>query len=218
MATILFGGEKGGTGKSTLATNIAAMRARAGRDVLLLDTDKQATSSKWATVREEEGVAPSLFSVQKFGKGIPTLVQDLQNRYDDIIIDAGGRDNPELRYALAVAEKAFIPVLPSDFDAWTIRDMDRLIEMAKSFNPDLTAHIVISRASTHPQSREAEGTREDILGEQLEQLAVTNTVIYERVAYRKAARNGQVVVELSNKDRDEKAILEIESLYKEVFG
>ncbi|OGR05988.1 MAG: chromosome partitioning protein [Deltaproteobacteria bacterium RIFOXYD12_FULL_50_9] len=217
MPIILFGGEKGGTGKSTLATNIAVMRARAGHDVLLLDTDKQATSSKWASVREEEVIAPGLFAVQKFGKGIPALVQDLQSRYDDIIIDAGGRDNPELRYALAIAEKAYIPVLPSDFDAWTIRDMDRLIEMAQSFNPDLTAYIVISRASTHPQSREADGTREDILGEQLEQLTITDTVIFERVAYRKAARNGKAVVELSNKDRDEKAIFEIEALYKEVF-
>lgn len=218
MAIIVFGCEKGGTGKTSLATNIAVMRAKQGRDVLLLDTDKQATSSKWAALREEEAVLPSVFSVQKFGKGIPALLQDLQNRYEDIIIDSGGRDNPELRYALAVAEKVFIPIQPSDFDTWTIRDMERLVEMAKSFNPDLAAHIVISRASTHPMSREAEGTREDILGEKLEHLAIANSVIYERVAYRKAGRSGKVVVELISKDRDEKAILEIEALYKEVFG
>lgn len=217
MAIILLGGEKGGTGKSTLATNMAVMRAMAGADVLLLDTDKQATSSTWATIREEEEAMPRIFSVQKFGKGIPAQVQDLQGRYTDIIIDAGGRDNPELRYALAVAEKAFIPVLPSDFDAWTIRDMDRLVELAKSFNPNLEAYIVISRASTHPQSKEAEDTRRDIQAEELEHLTLADTVIYERVAYRKAARNGRVIVELANKDRDEKALAEIEALYKEVF-
>ena len=36
---ILIGGEKGGTGKTTIATNLSAMRALAGRDVLLVDTD-----------------------------------------------------------------------------------------------------------------------------------------------------------------------------------
>ena len=36
---ILIGGEKGGTGKTTIATNLAALRAMAGRDVLLVDTD-----------------------------------------------------------------------------------------------------------------------------------------------------------------------------------
>ena len=36
---VLVGGEKGGTGKTTIATNLAALRAMAGRDVLLVDTD-----------------------------------------------------------------------------------------------------------------------------------------------------------------------------------
>lgn len=218
MAVVLVCGEKGGTGKSTDAINLAVMRALAGGDVLLLDTDKQATSSTWATVREEEGVMPRIFSVQKFGQGIPAQVQDLKGRYSDIIIDAGGRDNPELRYALAVAEKAFIPVQPSDFDTWTIRTMDRLVEMAKAFNPTLSASILICRASTHPQSKEVEDTRNDILAEQLEHLTLAKTIIYERIAYRKAARNGRSIVELLNKDRDEKALAEIEALYKEVFG
>lgn len=217
MAVILVGGEKGGTGKTTDAVNLAVMRALAGSDVLLLDADKQLTSSKWATVREEEGIMPRISSVQKFGTGIPAQVQDLRGRYSDIVIDVGGRDTPELRYTLAVADKVFIPVLPSDFDTWTIRAMDRLVEMAKAFNPGLQAFILISRASTHPQSREVEDTRNDILAENFEYLMLADTVMYERVAFRKAARTGRAVVELSGKDRDEKALEEIQSLYNEVF-
>ena len=49
MSIVLFGGEKGGTGKTTLATNMAAMLALQGKDVLLLDTDRQGTASFWAT-------------------------------------------------------------------------------------------------------------------------------------------------------------------------
>ena len=66
MSVLVFGGEKGGTGKTTLATNIAAMLALKGKDVLLLDTDKQGTASFWATIREEDGVEPRvLTSVHK---------------------------------------------------------------------------------------------------------------------------------------------------------
>ena len=55
MSIILIGGEKGGTGKTTLAVNLAALRASQGRDVLLIDTDIQASASYWAQSRDEAG-------------------------------------------------------------------------------------------------------------------------------------------------------------------
>ena len=139
MSITVFGGEKGGTGKTTLATNIAIMLARQGRDVLLLDTDRQGSASFWASVREEEEVEPRVASVQKFGKGLPAQIRDLAERYEEIVIDAGGRDSLELRYALGVADRAYIPLQPFQFDIWTIRQMDSLVEMAKGLNDGLTA-------------------------------------------------------------------------------
>ena len=53
---VLVGGEKGGVGKTTLAVNLAAMRARAGHDVLLVDADKQASANLWASIRDQEKV------------------------------------------------------------------------------------------------------------------------------------------------------------------
>ena len=49
---VLFGGEKGGSGKTTLATNIAALRISKQKDTLLIDTDRQSTSSFWCSARE----------------------------------------------------------------------------------------------------------------------------------------------------------------------
>jgi chromosome partitioning protein len=74
---VLIGGEKGGTGKSTLAINLAAERALAGRDVLLVDTDLQGSASYWAQVRDEVGITPRVACVQKFGKGLQTELKDL---------------------------------------------------------------------------------------------------------------------------------------------
>ena len=104
MSIILIGGEKGGTGKTTLAVNLAALRALQGRDVLLIDTDVQASASYWAQSRDEAQTRPRIACIQKFGKGLPTEVRDLARRYQDLIIDAGGRDSVELRSSLVVAE------------------------------------------------------------------------------------------------------------------
>lgn len=211
---ILIGGEKGGTGKTTLATNLAAMRALAGRDVLLIDTDPQGSANYWAQNRDEENVEPRVACIQKFGKGLSTEVRDLSSRYQDIIIDAGGRDSVELRSALVVTERAYIPIQPSQFDIWTLDQMDTLVETAKGFNPDLQASVVISRSSTNPSVHESEDTGK--LLDDFANLGLAKITIRDRIAYRKAAKDGLAVVEL--KPKDPKAVEEMETLYKEVFG
>ncbi|MBU0909977.1 MAG: AAA family ATPase [Proteobacteria bacterium] len=215
MSITVFGGEKGGTGKTTLAVNIAAMLAMKGKDVLLLDTDRQGTASFWATVRDEENIEPRVACVQKFGKGLPAQVRDLAERYDEIIIDAGGRDSMELRYALGVADRAYIPVQPFQFDIWTIRQMDTLVEMAKGLNEELAAFIVLNRVATNPAIREDRETREFITRENFQHLALAESMIRDRIAFRKAARDGLAVVEYG---QDRKAVNEMNQLYEEIYG
>lgn len=210
---ILVGGEKGGTGKTTLATNLAAIRALVGRDVLLIDTDPQGSANYWAQSRDEENITPRVACVQKFGKGLPAEVKDLANRYEDIVIDAGGRDSVELRSALVIAEKIYIPIQPSQFDIWTLNQMDELVETAKAFNPELQAQVLISRSSTNPSVRESDDTRK--LLDDFANLDLANVIIRDRIAYRKAAKDGLAVTEL--KPKDPKAVDEMQSLYKEVF-
>ncbi len=211
---ILIGGEKGGTGKTTLATNLAAMRALTGRDVLLIDTDPQGSANYWAQSRDDEKVTPRIACVQKFGKGLMAEVRDLATRYQDIIIDAGGRDSVELRSALAVTEKVYIPIQPSQFDIWTLNQMDELVETARGFNPGLQAKVIISRSSTNPSVHESDDTGK--LLADFPNLDLANASIRDRIAYRKAAKDGLAVVEL--KPKDTKAVEEMEMLYQEVFG
>jgi chromosome partitioning protein len=215
MSITVFGGEKGGTGKTTLATNIATMLTLQGKDVLLLDTDRQGTASFWATVREEDNVEPRVACVQKFGKGLASQVRDLAGRYDEVIVDAGGRDSLELRYALGVADQIYIPVQPFQFDIWTIRQMDNLVEMAKGLNAVLKAHIILNRVSTNPVVREDRDTREFILQEKFENLELTTSMVHDRIAFRKAARDGLSIVEFR---QDRKAVNEMNTLYEEIYG
>lgn len=213
---ILIGGEKGGTGKTTLATNLAAKRALTGRDVLLIDTDQQGSANYWAQSRNEAEPKPRRVAcVQKFGKGLQAEVQDLAKRYQDVVIDAGGRDSVELRAGLVVADKAYIPIQPSQFDIWTLDRMDELVGSAQGFNPNLRAWVVISRVSTNPSVHESQDAQE-ILAD-FSHLKLSGVVIRDRIAFRKAAREGLCVDELKPKDKDKKASEEVEALYREVF-
>jgi len=211
---ILIGGEKGGTGKTTLATNLAAMRAQMDRDVLLVDTDPQGSANYWVQSRDEEKIKPRVACIQKFGQGLSTEVKDLASRYQDIIIDAGGRDSIELRSALVATEKVYIPIQPSQFDIWTLDQMDELVAAAKAFNPELKAKVVISRSSTNPSVQESNETQK--LLEDFINLDLANSIIRDRIAYRKAAKDGLAVIE--TKPKDQKATKEMEMFFQEVFN
>lgn len=210
---VLIGGEKGGTGKTTIATNLAAMRVMKGRDVLLIDTDKQASASSWAASRDEREDTRRVPTIQKFGTGLAAEIRDLAKRYQDIIIDAGGRDSVELRAAMTLAHKVFVPIQASQFDVWTLGQMDSLINQARGFNPDLDANVVINRASTNHAVSESQEAFE--LLSDFEHLKVAKALLRDRIAFRKAAKNGLSVVEL--KPADGKANREITQLYEEIF-
>ena len=210
---VLVGGEKGGTGKTTLATNLAAMRAAQRRDVLLVDTDPQGSASVWTEMRAEHDDAVRVGSVQKFGRGLAGEIRDLVGRYEDIVIDAGGRDSIDLRAALTVANIAVLPVQASQFDLWTIERMSDLVGQAQAFNPTMRPLVVISRASTNAGSHDVEAARELIA--EYPTLECAEAVVRDRVSFRRAAGDGRSVVELAT---DEKAAAEMQKLFGEIFG
>ena len=83
---ILIGGEKGGPGKTTLATNLSAMRTKETGDLLLMDTDKQQTASFWCSTREDNRILPRVSSIQKVDKAVRSEALALKEKYKDIII------------------------------------------------------------------------------------------------------------------------------------
>ena len=210
---VLIGGEKGGPGKTTIATNIAAMRTKEMEDVLLVDTDRQPTSSYWCSMREDKGIKPRVASIQKYDKAVRTEISELKKKFSDIIIDAGGRDSPELRGALLVCDKAIFPLRPSQFDLWTLGRLNSLVEVALEINENLRSYVVINQSSPNPAVREAEEMKEFLT--EFEHIKLLNSVICERIVFRRAALNGMAVTEY--KPEDVKANEEMNALYKEIF-
>jgi len=210
---ILIGGEKGGPGKTTIATNLAAIRTHEMGDVLLVDTDKQPTSSYWCSLREDKGIKPRVSSIQKYDKAVRTEILELNKKYSDIIIDAGGRDSPELRGALLVCDKAIFPLRPSQFDLWTLGRLNTLVEIAKEINENLKAYVVINQSSPNPAVKEAEEMKGFL--DEFDNIKLLDTVICERISFRRAALNGMAVTEY--RPEDIKANQEIMGLYKEIF-
>lgn len=212
---IVFGGEKGGTGKTSLATNIAAMLATEKKDVLIMDTDRQGTASFWTAVRNEDQNLARVSCVQQFGKGLPAQIIDLATRYTHIIIDAGGRDSMELRYALGVADTIYIPIQPFQFDIWTVRQMDELVEKAQAINSKLKAKLIFNRVPTNSSLKEEREAKSFIKEENFQFLELLDGSIKDRISFRKAARAGRSVVEMNV---DEKGTNEIKKLYGEIYG
>jgi chromosome partitioning protein len=210
---VLVGGEKGGTGKTTIATNLAALRAKAGKDVLLVDTDTQGSASMWAQIRTEEGVTPILTSISKFGRGVADELRRLAPRFDDLVIDSGGRDSVELRQAMLVASVMLVPARPSQFDIHGLAAIDRIVAEARGFNSELAAFVVINCAPTHATMTDAEEMAEVV--SDMKNLQLADALIRDRVSFRRAARDGRAVSEFV--PADEKAIFEMRRLYKEVF-
>lgn len=210
---VIIGGEKGGTGKTTIATNLAALHVSRQNELLLIDTDKQGSASSWAAARDMDETRVRVASIQKFGKGIINDIRDLNRKFPDIIVDAGGRDSIELRAAMTVADALYIPIQASQFDVWTIGNMESIVQQAQAFNDKLRAYVVFNRASTNPNVHEIEEAKEILTEFGL--LQVTQSALSDRIAYRKAAKSGLSVVELS--PTDAKAANEITSLYSEIF-
>ncbi len=209
---ILVGGEKGGTGKSTLAINLAVMHAQKKKDILIVDADKQGTTSQWASQRDENEITPRISCIQKFGKQIHIEVQALSEKYETIIIDAGGRDSVELRASMLVADLFLTPIRASQSDAWTLDHLENLVTDAQLINPELKTLIIINQAPTNPSITEVNEIKE--LLSDFDHFTQAKSIIRDRITFRHSFKDGLGISETQPKDK--KAVKEMQLLFKEV--
>lgn len=205
------GGIKGGVGKTTLATNMAILLAAQGKDVLLVDADDQETASDFTMVRNEtlanHGGA-NYTAVKLHGVAIRTDTLRLATKYDEVVIDVGGRDTAGQRAALSIADIYAIPFLPASFDVWTLEKVSQLIQEARPFNEKLRTICFLNRADARGQDNDEAVT----IAREIEGLTYVDTPLGNRKAFRTAASQGLAVTEL--KPADPKAVAEMTALFE----
>ena len=209
---IVVGGIKGGSGKTTLATNLAVIRSAEGHDVLLIDADDQETSTDFTIIRNERRPDGAGYtSIKLTGAAVRTQTLRLANKYEDIIIDTGGRDTTSQRAALTVADFLLVPFVPRSFDVWTLEKVSSLVSEMQAANPELRAYTFINRADPRGQDNDdaAEVLRET------ESLSFIETPLGARKAFSNAAAAGLAVTEI--KPQDTKATEEMMILYRYIF-
>lgn len=123
------GGIKGGTGKTTVATNFVVWLARLGFDILMIDADDQETATDFTAWREKtlNGQGVGYTAVKITGENLHGQVKLLKRKYDHIIIDVGGRDTTSQRAALAASDCIILPFQPRMADFWTVTKVCSLL-------------------------------------------------------------------------------------------
>ena len=186
MKVIAVLNQKGGSGKTTIATHLARALQLDGADVLLVDSDPQGSARDWAAVREDQPLTV-------VGIDRPTIERDLKNvaRKDFVVIDGAPQAADLAVSAIKAAHFVLIPVQPSPYDIWATADLVELVKQRIEITDGkLQAAFVVSRA--------IKGTR---IGAEINEalngygLSVLESRITQRVSYPGTAAAGTTVLD-----------------------
>ncbi len=197
--------QKGGTGKTTLAINLADAIARKSRRVLLVDADPQESVCNWYAVNQTAHC-----DVRSVGdEDIADIAQKEWFRYDDIIIDAPPAVDETTESILNVSDLAIVPIGPSPLDIWSSKDIIALIRRILSKRTDFSVRLVICKTIVGTRlSKEARTTLQGFGFDLFE------SQISQRVAFIESMIAGLSVLDYAP---DSAAAREISSLRNEIF-
>lgn len=186
MRTILIANPKGGSGKTTLATNLAGYLAKQNQRVVMWDLDQQKSSLNWLALR-----APELPSISRLGLERDASKGNIKNN-DWLVLDSpAGIQGKNLSHALKIAHKIIVPVQPSVFDMVAARDFinrlteEKTIQRKKSF-------IGMVGMRVDPRTRAASTLEQFLMQYDLPIL----TYLRDTMVYVNAAFNGKSIFDL----------------------
>ena len=204
MQVIAVLNQKGGSGKTTIATHLARVLQLDGSSVVLVDSDPQGSARDWSAAREEQPL--SVIGIDR-----PTIERDLKSlaKTDFVVIDGAPQAADLAVSAIKAANFVLIPVQPSPYDIWAAADLVDLVKQRIEVTDGrLQAAFVVSRAIT--------GTK---LGQEVADalagygLPVLTSRIMQRVAYPSTAATGQTVFD---NDADGDAAADFRALKNEL--
>ena len=205
---IAVANQKGGTGKTTLALNLAAgLQQRAS--TLVLDADPPASISQWAAMGDGSGHLPAVQTVSQ--DDAPACIAQGTRGHRYVVIDCP----PTLQTAtvgdvLNSVDVLLVPLQPSPVDLWASVDITAAVRNARQRNPRLKAFVVLNQLdSRNALSR--------FMHEALAELEfpTLRAGLARRAAYRSAAVEGTSVYGLGH--RGKAAAREVEALIEELL-
>jgi chromosome partitioning protein len=207
---LVVGGIKGGSGKTTIATNLAICRALLGKNVWLIDADEQGSTMDWAKQREVN--LENLFVDAIHGKNILKRLSNREDNrwWDDIIIDTGGRDTVSQRAALVSCDVFLAPFRPRSLDIWTIPTLKLLNDEIRQVNRKFRAFSVLNQCE--PRGSDKESVRKIMEDSGIDCL---KGELGYRKAFSDASTFGLGVIEL--KTADDKSRKEILILHDDIY-
>ena len=185
MKTIALVTQKGGAGKSTLASSLAVAAHEAGERVCLIDLDPQATLTTWGKTRGEADIPVVAATPAK----LPAVIAALADKGVTLaFIDTPGAEGPAASAAMSAAQLCLIPARPTAFDLWASANTREALKRGKG---DYV--FVLNQCPPAQQSARIE---EGVAA--LEAMGgLLSPLVLARVDYQEAARLGWGVTELN---------------------
>lgn len=134
--------QKGGSGKTTLAANLAVAFAAEGKSVALLDTDPQGSLGRWFMARRDRLDMPGMEFATASAWGVSYECEKLKKLHDVVIIDTPPKIDADLRPTLREANLVVVPIATSHVDIWAT---EGVLELAR--RERRPALIVLNRAA-----------------------------------------------------------------------
>ena len=205
MKVIAVLNQKGGSGKTTIATQLARGLQLQGHSVLLVDSDQQGSARDWRAVDEDNPVP--VIALDR-----PTLDKDLKNVTDQeyVVIDGSPQATNLAISAIKAADFVLIPVQPSPYDVWATSDLVDLVKQRiEMTDGELKAAFVVSRAIQNTNiGKEVVSVLLDY------DLPVLETKVMQRVSYPNSASLGKTVFDTESSNSN--AVQEMTALVNEV--